>query len=315
MSPGGLQRRLARGLLGLSLLSAVVTLLPLAARHWWIGDLFAHFHLQYAGGQLLLAFGLLCLGRYLWCLSLLPLLAFNLGVIWPYLLPTQPSFASDAQLKLMSVNIARSNHSFDGLLTMIAEESPDLILVLEYTPGAAASLQALSGYPHRVELPVAGAFGIALFSRLTLPRAEVFALGATAAIDAEVAGTSGVFRVLGAHLLPPMSEAAALQRNLQLELLAEVNAGSSLPTLIMGDFNISPYSPFFSAWLARTRLRDSLAGQGLTFTWPTYFPLLGITIDHCAVSEEFTVLARRHLADIGSDHRPIFVELTQRRST
>jgi len=38
-------------------------------------------------------------------------------------------------------------------------------------------------------------------------------------------------------------------------------------------------------------------------------PLIGIPIDHCAVSKEVTVVAHRGLPAFGSDHYPILAEL------
>jgi endonuclease/exonuclease/phosphatase family metal-dependent hydrolase len=60
-----------------------------------------------------------------------------------------------------------------------------------------------------------------------------------------------------------------------------------------------------------TGLRDPRAEFGLGFTWPTFFPLLGIPIDHCLVSADLGVAQYRRLADFGSDHYPVLARLVQ----
>jgi endonuclease/exonuclease/phosphatase (EEP) superfamily protein YafD len=41
-------------------------------------------------------------------------------------------------------------------------------------------------------------------------------------------------------------------------------------------------------------------------------PILGIPIDHVAVSPQFAILAHHRLADFGSDHRGLLAELALR---
>ena len=65
-------------------------------------------------------------------------------------------------------------------------------------------------------------------------------------------------------------------------------------------------------WLAATGLKDARRGFGLDPSWPTFLPLLGIPIDHVAVSDEFLVTDHRKLPAFGSDHFPVIAELVLR---
>ena len=98
-------------------------------------------------------------------------------------------------------------------------------------------------------------------------------------------------------------------RDRQLDDLAALVAQVSGPLAVLGDFNITPYSPFFQDWLARTGLTDTRRGRAVSPSWPTQLPLVAIPIDHCAVSHEVTVVAHRRLPAFGSDHYPILAEL------
>jgi endonuclease/exonuclease/phosphatase family metal-dependent hydrolase len=168
-----------------------------------------------------------------------------------------------------------------------------------------------SRYPHRFTLARHDAFGIALLSRYPLEAAHDVALGATAVIDARVVAPGGAVRFIGVHLRPPMSAQYAHERDTELEALAEHVANIAEPRVVLGDFNMTPYSPYFAGFLEVTGLRDPRAEFGLGFTWPTFFPLLGIPIDHCLVSADLGVAQYRRLADFGSDHYPVLARLVQ----
>jgi endonuclease/exonuclease/phosphatase (EEP) superfamily protein YafD len=215
-----------------------------------------------------------------------------------------------SEIRVVTVNLSTLDFAAAPLLDIIRAESPDVLLLVEFTRFWEERLQELDAiYPHRLKLPARGPFGLALLSRYELAAAKRFELTGTPAIEARVDVGAGSFTVLGVHLRPPLNRELALVRNRQLELLAELRATVSGPVMVIGDFNITPFSPFFAAWLAATGLRNAGAGRGPRFSWPAFLPILGIPIDHCFVSEEFEVTAYRRLPAFGSDHYPVLAEL------
>jgi endonuclease/exonuclease/phosphatase (EEP) superfamily protein YafD len=186
------------------------------------------------------------------------------------------------------------------------------VLAVEFTDAWGERLASLSAeYPYEIRHARHDAFGIALFSRYPVERASELTLETTAAIDARIAAPRGDVRIIGVHLRPPMTRAWAEERNAQLAALAAHIAGIDEPLAVLGDFNISPYSPYFSDWLAATKLRDAREGLGFEFTWPTFFPLLGIPIDYCVVSDGLSVAQYMRLPAFGSDHYPVLARLVQ----
>ena len=189
------------------------------------------------------------------------------------------------------------------------------MLILELTPGLADALGALDAiYPHRLLRPTAGPFGIGLLSRRKLKASGASDFGATqfgATLAADVTLQLGNTEVdfIGVHLMPPMSRDWAALRNRQLAMLAARVGKRQRPTIVCGDFNITPYSPIFSDLLEQSGLRDGRNGRGVQTSWPTYMPLLGIPIDHCLVSPEIGVAASRRLDAFGSDHYPVLFDL------
>ena len=87
---------------------------------------------------------------------------------------------------------------------------------------------------------------------------------------------------------------------------------SSEPLVVAGDFNVTPYSPYFRDWLAASGLTDSRRGRTLSVSWPATLPWFGIPIDHVAVNDGFTIVSHRRLPDFGSDHYGVVVELALR---
>jgi endonuclease/exonuclease/phosphatase (EEP) superfamily protein YafD len=167
-------------------------------------------------------------------------------------------------------------------------------------------------FDHRLKFPADGPYGIALWSRFELEGAQLFALGRLPAITARVHSPAGVFTVIGVHLSSPYTPRRAASRDQELRLLGERSAAVAGPLIVAGDFNLTPYSPHFSDWLAASGLTDTRRGRTLAVSWPALLPIVGIPIDHVAVSSEFEIRAHRRLPDFGSDHYGVIAELALR---
>jgi endonuclease/exonuclease/phosphatase (EEP) superfamily protein YafD len=192
----------------------------------------------------------------------------------------------------------------------VRRESPDVLLLVEYTPQWSKTADELrAAYPYRLEGPGTGAFGIALFSRLPFDSVRPFALGPTTAIDARIRTPAGALELIGVHLQSPTTPRHAGQRNRQLGFLAERLAKVAGPVAVIGDFNVTPYSPYYTEWLTQTGLTDTRRARTPSPSWPVWLPIFGIPIDHCAVSRDVGIVAHRALPSFGSDHTPILVEL------
>jgi endonuclease/exonuclease/phosphatase (EEP) superfamily protein YafD len=305
-------RRLSVALAVSAAVTIFATLAALGGEWWWGFELLTHFRMQYLGVQALLFALLLLQRRFRWCFALGSCAVLNGLPLVPYL-PLGAAIASEAEatVTLMTVNVEAGNRHHERLLDIVAEEAPDVLLVVEFTHAWQEKLRPLFRmYPHRVLLPEPSAWGIALLSRYPLGPFEAFDLESTSAVDAHVQSPFGTFRLIGVHLKSPTSRAAANERNRQLRALAELRQSASEPLAIVGDFNITPYSPIFADWLIETGLRDARSGTGVGISWPTFLPILGIPIDHCVVSPELKVADFKRLPRFGSDHYPVLVELT-----
>lgn len=111
-----------------------------------------------------------------------------------------------------------------------------------------------------------------------------------------------------------MSGELAELRNQYLKKLAAMAATrGSAPTIVAGDLNATPWSPWVRDFLRTPQLRDSQYGLGLLATWPAstaqYSSLLGIAIDACFHSGKLQVATRALGPELDSDHLPVITEL------
>jgi endonuclease/exonuclease/phosphatase (EEP) superfamily protein YafD len=295
----------------------VANVLPLGARFMWTLELTTHFRIQYLAATAALLLVLALRRRWSACAVLVAAGAVSAAPVLPYLplAPGAPAAvaAGTTQLEVLTVNVSFRPFSARRLLELVREESPDVLVVQELTPHAETVLADLDKtFPHYRKFPADGAYGIGLWSRFELESGATFALGRLPAIEGRVRGPDGIFTVIGVHLSAPTSPRRSAARRQELIELAARSAAVEGPLVVAGDFNVTPYSPYFQEWLAASALTDSRRGRTLSVSWPTTLPWAGIPIDHVAVNGDFTILSHRRLPNFESDHYGVLVALALR---
>ena len=285
----------------------------LAGRNHWIAELFTHFRLQYVAVQIAVLIAIAA--RSFRVASLIvPFLAYNVLVVADYWPSHTATAVEPSDVTLLMANLNFTNTDTDAFLALVRDEQPDVVVVLEVTAAWSAALATLDAdYPTRQIVPREDAFGIGILSRLPFVSLETVDLRGSPAIDARLAPRVGApLRLIAAHLRPPVSRQLAHERNSQLTVLAELVGNAPEPSIVTGDFNITPFSPIFADFLAATGLADPQRGRGFAMTWPVQLPLLGVSIDHCLVNEHVIASELRRSAAFGSDHYAIITSLSFR---
>ncbi|HEV3121596.1 MAG TPA: endonuclease/exonuclease/phosphatase family protein, partial [Isosphaeraceae bacterium] len=110
------------------------------------------------------------------------------------------------------------------------------------------------------------------------------------------------------HPSNPLSERGRHSSNGELAALAGRIRSTPGSHVVFGDLNRTDGSPFFQDFERVSGLRDSRLGFGRQASWPVWSPYQ-IAIDHAFVSPDLAVTDRRLGPKIGSDHRPLLLEV------
>lgn len=303
--------------------SAIVLLLVscagFAGEYGYLFELTTHFKVFYLIASLVLILLFALLRRWRWLIVAALCLIVNAAYVLPLYIAaratTTAASPAAATLRVLHANVNAGNRNFDLLINSVREEQPDVFVVQEATRGWLTALEVLRDtYTHRLVVPNRGEQHLALYSRLPLAevKAEVVAEESTppAYILARVtAATQREITILTMHPPNPPDPERTTARNRDLAFAAEVARQSAKPFLIIGDLNITMWSPYFARLKRDGTLRDVRTGFGVLPSWSPSGRQPLIPIDHCLVSPEITVRDVRTGANISSDHRPLIVEL------
>ncbi len=280
----------------------------------WRLELLSHFRVQYLvlhAVAFLVALGLKK-PRSAWIAG--GFVALQMGSLLPFYAPITAEPASAPVYRVLLSNVLAENTEFDRVRALIQATDPDIILLLETNQGwlSALSLEN-AGYPYTVTAPRDGYFGLALYSRLPITHSQIVDLGGNGyfSIVAEIQLAAQTFTLVGTHPPPPLGDGSARRRNHQLREVADFVSSQPGNLMLLGDLNITSWSPFFVDTIGKTNLRDSRLGFGVQPSWSMNRPFfLRIPIDHIFTTEAITVLRRATGPDIGSDHLPVILDFT-----
>lgn len=296
--------------------AAVISVFALFSDYGYVFDLTTSFRIQYV--IVLIPLLLLSLYRkqHLSTLVLFTALLFHAHAIAHFKAPAilTPQSSSEDILRLLSVNLQASNTNFGAMIDHIHTVNPDVLLVLEMTPLWHSKLKkSLPAFPFYFGRPLAGAFGIGVFSKLPFkdPKLIGFENEEISSIVLQLQSDDKQLTFIGTHPIPPMTANWFQRRNRHFVRLATYIVSEQGDVIVAGDFNITPWSGHYTRLLHNSRLRDSRSGFGIQPTWPTFFLPALIPIDHILVSENLKVLARHVSRNIGSDHRSVWIDFTQ----
>ncbi len=313
-------------MLSLALLSIVPAL---NMRHWSIRA--QEFpRIQYAVVGLLLLFVLVVAHIFRgapslwWTVLLLPSLYFQLVRIWPYTRLHRVEIASAqsnkddsrrARVSVLSSNVLMENRSAQGLLDVVGQMRPDILITLETDAWWQEQLDAaLSDWPYRVACPQDNLYGMHVYSRLALEDATIryVVQGDVPSITAtlEIGSDAQKIQLFAAHPRPPApgENLRSTERDVELLLLADQIAALDVPVILAGDLNDAPWSRTAKLLRQISGLLDPRVGRGLASTFHADHAWLRWPLDHVLVSRHFKLVKFERMPHIGSDHFPVFAE-------
>jgi endonuclease/exonuclease/phosphatase (EEP) superfamily protein YafD len=307
----------------LSLLIVGITLIALVSDRGWTQylELVSHFRLQYFWLSLALLLLLFLTRRKAAILAALFCVALLTAPILPWYNPLNRS-AVTGELRVLTANINTQNRSYEKVLTMVREENPDIAVFLEVNDTWVAQLQSLKdAFPYDFGQASSYNFGIAVYSRLPLENAAIdfFGTSKNPSTLANLTVEGKAISLIAAHPFPPVRRSFFHSRNLQLDRIGQYVQQLETSVVLLGDLNITMWSPYYKRFVQNTGLQNARRGFGVLPTWPmpgTYavlpdllHRLLQIPIDHCLISPDIKVAAIHTGRDVDSDHLPLVADL------
>lgn len=298
----------------------LVTLFALTSHIAWNPylELTAHFKLQYLVICLLLLIPLLFSYAKPWLFISFVCIAIQLVEILPwYIPPAWIGTSNSPNLRVLLSNVYVRNQQYEDVLALVKQENPDIAIFQEVDATWATQLQPLkSSYPYTFEEP-----DTTLYSRSPLNDVSVFGVAVKRSIAVSLRVNNQDIRLVATHPLPPAPWLAKL-RNEQLNQIAHYIKQQRSPIILIGDLNVTLWSPYYKKLIQETGLKNSRQGFGILPTWPAptqyasthpilafFKPLLWIPLDHCLISPNIKVTNIRTGRSIQSDHLPLIIDL------
>ena len=310
--PDATRRRLAGvAVLGLLVTAFAAALAPLG----WPFELFAHFRWQLGAATLVVVpLAVLAARGWMAAAALAALLLQFAPLAWPggdEALRAAHG-CTGPQVRIASVNLWFRNDDPARVLEWLASRPVDVVVLQEVTAQWQQALDAtVTNYPHRTMQPREDPYGIGVLSRWPIEDLESvdFAKDGLPSLVATLAVSGRRLQVIALHTHWPVVPGLFLARNEGLRLAAARARHSTLPVVLAGDLNLTPYAPEFRRLERDSGLRDALAERRWRPTWLAGFWPLALPIDHVLVPEDACVLDSSIGPAIGSDHSPVSVTL------
>jgi endonuclease/exonuclease/phosphatase (EEP) superfamily protein YafD len=233
----------------------------------------------------------------------------NLAAIVTSIHPAAPiAISGGSQVRVVWANLERHERSLSVLAGLARAQEADIVAITELPAGDAdvvrKTFQDFACFTSPTGPPTP--FTTMVVSRRPCSRTgQASNLGRPS--DASYLDVEEL-RIVAFHPRPPGGNERTAERD--GVIVAGVHLALGMPrAVLIGDFNATPWSPVLID-VRRLGFRRALCGAPLAPTWRSVNPLLGLTIDHAYVYGDAAIADCRIGPDIGSDHRPLIVDVS-----
>lgn len=311
-------------IIGLSLLLLVcIVLFPT----WYVSELAMSFPLYLAGGYIILTVIVWFVKRLRvqWLISWLFLMmaVYLLHMVYSFYGQTynkgctvalqDVSLCTWSWLQVLFMNIKKDNYNYSGLLELIADRSPDIVMMVEYADHHDAALAPIlhKKYPYsnRYSRSIKH-IGTIVYSKYPIENLiDDYPQGWWRYGYFSVRYHGVLYYMYMVHTSSPITYVNFLMRNKQLDQIAHEydlhrqERWNDARVLMVGDFNITPWSLYYDRFVEHLDLYNATRVFPILFTRRIYrFPVFWAHIDQLLIRDIF--IEKLHSITIpGSDHR------------
>lgn len=313
----------------------LVAALALIGRFVVAVELYSHFQPPLLAACATLTVAALALRRWgpgLVSAALALALGWSAGAyLWPP--PSLRAEPGPQPIRLLWSNLRNWSTSSEALDVVLDDAQADIVMLTELSDRHIRAVErARARWPHQTRFPQGSAFDLLLLSRWQ-PRdlrihepfgADLPIFDTLICPGADLRGwAEGCVAVIALHAVRPALPGGFIgvpptRRDAMLAVAATAarrRTAEGYRVVLMGDFNVTPWSASFRRVLDDSGLLDSATQPAERPRWPrpTWFsrwPGLGLPIDHILLSPDWRIHERRLGPYFGSDHRPVVIEIS-----
>ncbi len=218
-------------------------------------------------------------------------------------------------LRILIANVYQENRQSKDYHNLIAMCEPDLILMVETNKWWQNEMDSIQKtYQHQLKAPLENTYGMLLYSKLPLSDTKVNYLVKSdiPSMEATIELRSGQqVKLFCLHPEPPVPQEnpRSTERDKEILIVAEKTKDIDLPVVVMGDLNDVAWSYTTELFGKVSGLLDPRRGRGFFNSFNAKYWLLRFPLDHIFCSTDFALSSIKRLANCGSDHFPMCVDL------
>lgn len=263
------------------------------------------------------------IGQWLLFLALSLTLAYQLRMVLPYTQlwkkevqnATDDPKLAEHQIKIMVSNVLTPNEQKQGLVDLVNDKNPDILIALETDKKWERALEQIEpDYPYTVKVPLDNLYGMHLYSKLELidPEIKYLIIDDIPSIHSQLRLQSGrVVWLYCLHPMPPSPTEAdkSTTRDAELLMVGKHIKEHEQTAILAGDLNDVAWSKTTRRFQRISGLLDPRIGRHFINTFHVKYPFLRWALDHIFHSACFTLVDISRMPSIGSDHFPVMTTL------
>ena len=302
------------GIVTVGVVATIATILGFFGSALWLFDFMANYRAHLAVILVIVALVYALLFSKAMGLIFAAVALVNILVILP-LYTDSPAAAADeeAGLTIVSFNVAQRASLRDATFGWLDSVEPDLVVLADATEPWVAAEEFADRYTSQIDLPPDRTYGITVYSDEAVA-AELIRVSSARdyAVRIETSIDDRPIVVYAVQTRSATNAGDAALRDEYLTDIARLAKAETLPTVVVGDLEASPWSHAFRYLESEADLTNSLRGYGIQATWPAdSWAFLRIPLDHLLHSSELTTVDRYMGPSLGVEHRPIVVRVAE----
>ncbi|NTD97057.1 endonuclease/exonuclease/phosphatase family protein [Agrobacterium tumefaciens] len=310
-----------------SLLVILSTIIPFIRHDFWIFRVFEYPRLQKLTFNILLIAIILCFSfpvktkDWMVFTGLLINMFYLSYLIFPFTVLGKKQIITSIRtddrhnLKILIANVYQENRKSGDYHKLIASCDPDVILMVETNKWWQKEMDSIQNtYNYQLKAPLENTYGMLLYSKLSLSDAKVNYLVKSdiPSMEATVELRSGQkVKLFCLHPEPPVPQEnpRSTERDKEILIVGAKAKESNIPVIVMGDLNDVAWSYTTELFGKVSGLLDPRRGRGFFNSFNAKYWLLRFPLDHIFCSTDFSLCSIKRLANCGSDHFPMCVDL------